>query len=78
MKRHFDPGSIAVIFVTLILFGIALVEKGFTHDLLLETGVFLVSVKLVLMSYKNSVATTLLQKRVDAILEVVERLENRE
>ena len=77
MKKHFDRGSIAVILLTLILFAVALVEKGLTHDLLLEAGVFLVSVKLVLMSYKNSVATMALQRRVDEILEVVRRLEGR-
>ena len=74
MKKHFNRGSIAVVSLTLILFGVALVKKGFTHDLLLEAGVFLVSVKLVLMSYKNSVATIALQRRVDEILDVVRRL----
>jgi hypothetical protein len=28
--------------------------KGFTHDLLLEAGVFLVSLKLILMARKNA------------------------
>lgn len=32
--------------------------KGFTHDLLLEAGVFLVSIKLIRMGYKNSVINT--------------------
>ena len=77
MKNHFDLGSLSVIFLTLILFGVALVEKGFTHDLLLEAGVFLVSVKLVLMSYKNNVATTSLRKRVDEILNAVRRLDSK-
>ncbi len=77
MKRHFDTGSIVVIFITLVLFGVALVVKGFTHDLLLEAGVFLVSVKLVLMSYKNSIAGISLQKRTDEILEIVRRLEEK-
>ncbi len=40
MKEHFDLGSIAVILITLILFIVALFTKGFTHDLLLEAGVF--------------------------------------
>jgi hypothetical protein len=75
MKKHFDLWSIAVIVLTLILFAVALVEKGFTHDLLLEAGVFLVSAKLVLMSYKNSVATITLQRRVDEVLEAIRRLE---
>ncbi len=71
MKKHFDTWSVAVIVLTLVLFAVALVEKGFAHDLLLEAGVFLVSAKLVLMSYKQSVSTTSLQRRVDEILEVL-------
>ncbi len=54
MKKHFDTGSILVITVTFILFVIALFIKGFTHALLLEAAVFLVSVKLIMMAYKSS------------------------
>ncbi len=53
MLRHFDKGGIIVIVITFILFTAALFVKGFTHDLLLEAGVFLVSVKLIMMAYKN-------------------------
>ncbi len=56
MKTN-DPGSIVVMLLTLILFVGAVLTKGFTHDLLLEAGVFLVSVKLIIMAYKNSVST---------------------
>jgi len=42
--------------VTFILFSVALFTKGFTHDLLLEAGIFLVSVKRIVMAYKGSVA----------------------
>jgi len=73
MKKHFDAGSLVVVLITLVLFLIALVAKGFTHDLLLETGVFLVSVKLVIMSYKQSVAMHRLQERTDEILVAVRR-----
>ncbi len=54
MKDHFDSGSIAVIVITFILFVLALFTKGFNQDLLMEAAVFLVSVKLILMAYKNS------------------------
>ncbi len=53
MKDHFDTGSIVVIVTTFILFAMALFSKGLGHDLLLEAAVFLVSVKLILMAYKN-------------------------
>ena len=71
MKKHFDTWSLSVIVLTLILFAVALIEKGFTHDLLLEAGVFLVSAKLVLMSYKHSLATITLEQRVEEILQLL-------
>ena len=54
VRAPFDPGSLVVIAITLVLFAWALFEKGLTHDLLLEAGVFMVSVKLIIMSYKNA------------------------
>jgi hypothetical protein len=55
MRKHFDTGSMIVIIVTFLLFIMALFAKGLTQDLLLEAGVFLVSVKLIMMAYNNSV-----------------------
>ncbi len=52
--KHFDFGSIFIIIITLILFTLALFFTGLTHDILLEAGVFLVSVKLIIMAYKAS------------------------
>lgn len=53
MRKLFNFGNGIVIVLTFILFIVALFVKGFTHDLLLEAGVFLVSVKLILLSQKN-------------------------
>ncbi len=63
-----DTGSLIVTIITFMLFVAALFVKGFTHDLFLEVGVFLVSVKIILMSYKNGVATSRLSEKLDAIL----------
>ena len=52
IRQRFDPASFVVILLTFILFTIALFVKGFTHDILLESGVLLVSVKLLMMSSK--------------------------
>jgi hypothetical protein len=60
--------SVVVIVITFILFTTALFVKGFTQDLLLEAGVFLVSVKLILMSYKNAVTVESIEKKLDQIL----------
>jgi len=64
---HFDIGSILVIMVTLILFTLALFSTGFAHDLLLEAGVFLVSVKLIIMAYKNSMSSEKIQRELHEI-----------
>ena len=49
-----DRGSVTVMGITLVLFLIALITKGLVHDMLLEAGVLLVSIKLMLMAYKNA------------------------
>ena len=69
MRMHalVDFGTLATIILTLVLFIAALFVKGFTHDLLLEAGVFLVSVKLVLMSYKSGVAADAIRSELAAI-----------
>lgn len=67
-RKHFDTGSLIVIIVTFVLFVTALFTKGFTHDLLLEAGVFLVSLKLIMMSYKNGDAIGSVQKKLGDIL----------
>ena len=54
MSNHLDRSTQLTLAITLALF-VVVFEKGFTHDLLLEAAVFLVSVKLVLLSYKASV-----------------------
>jgi c-di-AMP phosphodiesterase-like protein len=73
MKKHFDTGSLIVIIITFILFTIALFTKGFTHDLLLEIAVFLVSVKIIMMSYQNSVYTKSLQEELKDIKGLLKR-----
>ncbi len=73
IRDHFDGWSVAVILVTLILFVAALFTKGFTHDLLLEAGVFLVSVKLILMSYKNSLTEKAIQNQLRDIQSLLEQ-----
>jgi hypothetical protein len=75
MRRHLDIQSFIVIAVTLILFAVALVVKGFTHDLLLEAGVFLVSLKLIMMAYKNSITGKSVEEKLDSIAETLCRLE---
>jgi hypothetical protein len=74
-RKHFDGWSLLVIAITLILFVAALFAKGLTHDLLLEAGVFLVSVKLILMGYKNSITSDSIQDKLSEIHSSVQQLE---
>lgn len=76
VTQHFDAGTLVIIAITLVLFAVALFEKGFSHDLLLEAGVFLVSVKLILMSYKNSRAAYNMRKQLDSIQRTLEQIAN--
>ncbi len=66
-----DLGSFVVMAITLVLFITALFTKGFSHDLLLEAGVFLVSVKLIMMNYKNKVASDAIQKQLQEIKDLI-------
>ena len=70
-RKHFDAGSLMIILITLVLFVVALFHKGFTHELLLEAGVFLVSVKLIIMSYKNSVSSDKLHEELAEIRDLL-------
>ena len=64
-----------VILITLVLFVIALFFKGMTQDLLLEAGVFLVSVKLIMLAYKSSIR---LQNIENSLEELQRLLKNRD
>jgi hypothetical protein len=69
--KHFDMGSLIVIIITFCLFVLALFFTGFTHALLLEAGVFLVSVKLILMAYKSSVSSAQIESELQKIREIL-------
>lgn len=68
MNKSIDRGSLLVAAITLGLFIAALFTKGLSHDLFLEAGVFLVSVKLIIMAYRNSVSVGQLDRKLDTIL----------
>jgi uncharacterized membrane protein len=72
MIKYFDPGTIIVIVITVLLFTVALFVKGFTNALLLETGVLLVSIKLIMMAYRNSLNYRDLKKELNEIRRLLE------
>ena len=73
--REIDAASLAVVAITFVLFAIAVAEKGLTRDLLLEAGVFLVSVKLILMNAKANYAAEQTAERLAIIHAALARLE---
>ncbi|MEN8123247.1 MAG: hypothetical protein ABFS35_23120 [Bacteroidota bacterium] len=75
IRKHFDVGSLIIIAVTFVLFVSAVFTKGLTHDILLEVAIFLVSVKLIVMAYKNIDATDSLHQKLDKIYSKVNAIE---
>jgi len=73
--KHLDHASWVVVVITLALFVTAVFVKGLGHDLLLEAGVFLVSVKLILMAHKNSASAEHLAERLDELRAVLARVD---
>ncbi len=73
MKRSksSDPWAVVTIVLSVGLFLLALFVKGFTHEMLLEAGVFLVSVKLILMAKKNTETEYRLEERLANIQEML-------
>lgn len=60
-----------MILLTVGLFSLSLAVKGFTHELFLEAGVFLVSVKLILMAGKNAASEERIERHLDQIEELL-------
>jgi len=71
MKKIFDLGNTLVIATTFMLFVLALFTTGFTKDLLLEAGVFLVSIKIIMM---NRVITNSNKEIIKRLNEINEKL----
>ena len=65
--RSSDPWTRVVILLTVGLFSLSLAVKGFTHELFLEGGVFLVSVKLILMAGKNAASEERIERQLNRI-----------
>jgi hypothetical protein len=75
MLKSSDPWALIVIVLSFGMFGLALFVKGFGHELLLEAGIFLVSVKLILMAKKNAETENRLEGHLIQIKELLARRE---
>jgi len=56
-----------VIVITFSLFALALFTKGLTHDILLESAIFLVSVKIILTTVQIKYLTAILEDKLEEI-----------
>ncbi|MBN2164801.1 MAG: hypothetical protein JW717_00825 [Marinilabiliaceae bacterium] len=74
MKKYLSLADIIVITITFLLFVIALFTKGFTHNLLLEAGVLLVSVKIIMMSYKTNQSNKTILNELEDIKKTLQEL----
>ena len=67
--KALDWGSWLTLAATVVLFALAVVEKGLTREILLETAVFLVSVKLVLSASKTHTMLEEVKEKLNSLLE---------
>ena len=77
MKKYLSAADLLVIAITFILFTIALFAKGITHDLLLEAGVLLVSIKIIMMHYKNVLSGRAMMNELREIKQTLSELKNK-
>jgi hypothetical protein len=66
--QSMNRANSVIILVTFILFVAALFFKGLTHDILLEAGVFLVSVKLIVTTYYIRMTSARIEEKLDELL----------
>jgi len=64
LKENIDLFTFLVASITLVLFVVALFTKELLHDIIIEAAIFLISMKLILSMYKQSVISKRLEKRI--------------
>ncbi len=77
MKKYLSIADFLVIAITFLLFAVALFVKGITHDLLLEAGVLLVSVKIIMMNYKNTLSVNRMLKELNDIKNTLSEIKDK-
>ena len=73
LRERLDMGSIVVIVITFMLFVVSLFQKGLTHEILVDIGIFLVSVKLIVMSFKNNLYMKDLNQQLEEIKKLIKK-----
>ncbi len=57
--------TISIILVTLALFTGAVLTKGLTHEIFLEAAVFLVSIKVIFLTFRTNIMTKNILKQLE-------------
>ena len=73
LRERLDMGSMVIIFITFTLFVVSLFQKGLSHEILLDTGIFLVSVKLIIMSFRNNLYIKDLNRQLEEIKRLIKK-----
>ena len=73
MSNRLDFGSVLIIVITFILFVVSLFVKGLGHEILLDAAVFLVSAKIIIMSFKNESYIKELSKQLEEIKSLIKK-----
>jgi len=76
MRKYLSTIDLIVIIVTFLLFTIALFVKGLTHDILVEAGVLLVSIKIIVMNYRITVSNKAILEKLDEIRDTMREKAN--
>lgn len=76
MRKYLSTIDLIVIIFTFLLFTIALFVKGLTHDILVEAGVLLVSIKIIVMNYRITVLNKAILEKLDEIRETIREKAN--
>lgn len=78
MKKYLSAADLVVISLTMTLFLLALFTQGFTHDLLLEAGVLLISVKIIMMNYKIALSSRQILDELNEVKGALKEIRNPE
>jgi hypothetical protein len=76
MKKYLSITDMIVIIITALLFLIALFMNGISKELLLEVGILLVSIKLILMNYKNATANEKILEELGQLKKRISKTDN--
>ncbi len=59
--------TVSIVLITFALFIAAIFSKGLTHDIFLEAGVFLISIKIIYLTLRTNSITRKIQKQLESM-----------